>query len=388
MHYSFSTVLMTVITSNLLIILISIFLKNNKLLISVGYKLLAAFAIFTVLRFILPFEFPFTTNIVLPDVLSKLIFLIRHPFYTIGNIELSFWFVFEIIWAIGILVGLVLYFREHLIMRRFINLYGKNVTKEEPYISLLKEMSSSPKSMRSFRIIKLPYITSPMLYSFGIHNILLPEELSLSERDLYYVFCHEMSHHIHRDLWLKNLIRIIKIVYWWNPFCYLFKNQTDMILEMRVDESLTKANNERTVEYLHCLIYLAESVSDSKAIPNSLAVSFLSGNKGNLQKRFELLCTQKKSTRYTINTLFTCITVLAFMLSYTFIFEARHFTEEVQAESFSLSFDNAYAVILDNGTYDIYLNDMLIENVDTLDYYPADIPLYTIQEKEAFYETH
>lgn len=388
MHYSFSTVLMTVITSNLLIILISIFLKNKKLLISVGYKLLAAFSIFTVLRFILPFEFPFTTNIVLPDAISKFIVFIRYSFYTVGNVELSLWFIFEIIWAIGVLVGFVLYFREHIIMRRFITLYGKDVTTEEPYASLLKEATLSPKYLHAFHVIKLPYITSPMLYSFGVHNILLPQEFSLTERDLYYVFCHEMSHHIHRDLWLKNLIRIIKIVYWWNPFCYLFKNQTDMILEMRVDESLTKANNERTVEYLHCLIHLAESASNSKTIPNSLTVSFLSGNKGNLQKRFELLCRQKKSTRYTINTLFTCITVLAFMLSYTFIFEARHFTQEVQTESFSLSFDNAYAVILDNGTYDIYLNDMLIENVDTLDYYPADIPLYTIQEKEALYETH
>lgn len=388
MHYSFSTVLMTVITGNLLIILISIFLKNKKLLISVGYKLLAAFAIFTVFRFILPFEFPFTITIVLPEVLSKLISYIRHSFYTIGSLEISPWFVFEIVWATGVFVGLVLYFREHLIMRRFINLYGKDVTQAEPYVSLLKEVAPSAKRLHTFRIIELPYITSPMLYSFGTHNILLPREFFLPKRDLYYVFCHEMSHHIHRDLWLKNLIRIIKIIYWWNPFCYLFKNQTDMILEMRVDESLTKANNERTAEYLRCLIHLAESASESEPTPSSLAVPFLPGNKSNLQKRFELLCNQKKSTIYTVNILFTCITVLAFVLSYTFIFEARHYTEEVQAESFSLSFDNAYAVILNNGTYDIYLNDMLIENVDTLDYYPADIPLYTIQEKEALYETH
>ncbi len=65
LYYSFSTVLMTILASNFLIILISLCFQNDKLMVTIGYKLLAVFAIFTLLRLLLPFEFPFSNNIIL-----------------------------------------------------------------------------------------------------------------------------------------------------------------------------------------------------------------------------------------------------------------------------------------------------------------------------------
>ncbi len=386
-NFSSSTVLMTVITSNILIIAIGLFLKNRKLLISIGYKLLIVFSVFIIFRFALPFEFPFTNTVLLPKYLSKLIGYFKHPFYRIGNIGISPWTLFEIIWAIGILIGLMRHLRNHFKMRNYIIHHGENVTKEDPYASLLKSVVSSDKSLQSFRVMRLPDIVSPMLYSFGIHYILLPKNLSLSDQYLYYVFSHEMCHHIHRDLWTKNFIRIITIIYWWNPFCYLFNQQTDMVLEMRIDDSLTQANNERTKEYLNCLLRLAEAAYKNTKQSDSLAVAFWTGSKGNLEKRFELLCHQKKSHNYAVNILFTCVTLIAFVLSYTFILEPSYVPQEIQAESFALTSENAYAVLLEDGTYDLYLYDILIENVESLDSYSKDLPIYTTQEKEELHET-
>lgn len=62
-HYSFSTILMTFIASNLIIVLITVCFRCEKILLSIGYKLAAVFLVLTVLRVLFPFELPFAKNV-------------------------------------------------------------------------------------------------------------------------------------------------------------------------------------------------------------------------------------------------------------------------------------------------------------------------------------
>ena len=87
--FSFSTLYMAILTSNLLLMIISVIICNKRILINAGYKLIAIFLILTAVRFILPIEFPFVTSIALPQGISKLIIEIFAPRFTLDNFNIS-----------------------------------------------------------------------------------------------------------------------------------------------------------------------------------------------------------------------------------------------------------------------------------------------------------
>ena len=113
LNFSFSTVLMALLTSSILVGLIAIIFLHNNTLVCAGYKLLGIFVGLAVIRLIVPLEFPFTMNIRLAPMLSKIIALIRKPQIPILNATVSIWNIFVIIWVAGILFNLVRYIKQY-----------------------------------------------------------------------------------------------------------------------------------------------------------------------------------------------------------------------------------------------------------------------------------
>lgn len=89
LSFSFSTVLMALITSSILVGLIAIVFQNDNTLACAGYKLLGVLVGLTVIRLIFPFEFPFTTNVPLSPMLSKIVMLFRKPQIQILNTTIN-----------------------------------------------------------------------------------------------------------------------------------------------------------------------------------------------------------------------------------------------------------------------------------------------------------
>lgn len=77
-HFSFSSVLMTILVSNLLLIVISLLFRDEDVLAKIGFRLTAMFCIITLIRFLFPYELPFTKTVILPPVLSNILFVLRH----------------------------------------------------------------------------------------------------------------------------------------------------------------------------------------------------------------------------------------------------------------------------------------------------------------------
>ena len=74
-HFSLSSVLMTVLVSNLLLVLISLLFRNEDVLAKIGFRLTAIFCIITLIRLVLPLELPFAKTVILPKVLSDVLFI-------------------------------------------------------------------------------------------------------------------------------------------------------------------------------------------------------------------------------------------------------------------------------------------------------------------------
>ncbi|MGN0167581.1 MAG: M56 family metallopeptidase, partial [Acetatifactor sp.] len=272
MHYSFSTVLMTILASNLIIILITLCFRYEKLMVSVGYRLLAVFLVLTLIRFLLPFELSFTRTLYLPEFLSKYIAFFRHSFFQIGFWDISLWFIFECIWLIGALVCLYRHIRTHNGSARYIAAFGRDITGKEPVQTILAEICGKHKN--PFRVTVIPDLAVPQIFGFLSPRILIPDYMDPDSEEFRFSLHHEAYHYFHHDLIIKEAVNLLCILYWWNPACRLFQKQVGLILEMHVDDSLVNRDSDVAKAYMGSLIHILESASDRQnPVPSDTTVA-------------------------------------------------------------------------------------------------------------------
>lgn len=382
LHYSFSTVYMAVLTSNLILILITILFRNHKMMINVGYKLLSLFVALTALRFVLPFEFPFTNTVFLKEfeTLSMAITSVRKSFIPLGTHTFSLWDIFEMIWIIGFFINLIHYFRLHRKTRYFILANSLDVTEQEPYRSTLDRICRERSKKNPFRVLTVNGINTLMVYGIFTPHILIPEGLELPEEKWYYILSHEASHHFHHDLLIKTLTRFVTMVYWWNPASHILNKQVDVILEMRVDNIVAAYSQETIIKYLHCLTELGELALKKNVLPNAVTLSLLTAEDSSLIQRYHMLASAGKRKNLIINAGLFALIIGVYAASHLYIFEASYIPPEIRETTFSATADNCYAILKEDGTYDVYLMDLFIENVASLEYYPPEVPVYPESE--------
>uniref|UniRef100_UPI004055A321 M56 family metallopeptidase n=1 Tax=Acetatifactor sp. TaxID=1872090 RepID=UPI004055A321 len=388
LNYSFATVYMAIIASNILLILITLLFRNTKIMVNAGYKLLALFIGLTALRFALPIEFPFTKTIFLTDwkLVSQLISHVRYPLWKISDFEISAWTFLQIIWLIGFIINLVRYIREHAKARYFILANSLDATVREPYASLMKQICNERSCRNRFRILTVTGIEKPMLYGVIKPCILIPEHMELSQNNLYYSLVHEAAHHFHHDLLIKKLIKIITMVYWWNPVCYTLIRRVDTILEMRIDDVVTASGEDAITKYLHTLLAIGEQATEQSALSKSVTMALLPEEDDELTQRFLMLLPSKQKKKLAINVLLFVGVIGIYVVSHLFIFEAYYTPPNVAEETIGQTADIMYAILNENGTYDIYYKGIYTETTDSLEYFDSSIPVYT--EKEIVNEEH
>lgn len=371
-NYSFSTILMTFLASNLIIVLITMCFRHEKILLSVGYKVIAVFLALTLLRVLFPFELPFSRNLYLPTALSAIVVLIRHPFIKPGGFPISLWTVCEVVWIVGFFIKLRIWYKENGDIRRYRRRYGVDITNQEPYRSILAEVCG--KRRNRFRVLRVPCLDSPRLMGCFRPTILLPEE-ELSREELYYTFRHETFHHYHHDILIKRGVKFLCTVYWWNPASKKLQEQLEQILEMRVDEAVTGRDQLAVRKYMSSIIHIMEILRLRKQALEETTASMMSGNDTEMQRRFRMLCSQgEKSNRPAFLALIVVV-IGIYLGSYMYTVEAHIDPKSITQDSAATSSD-FYAIYGENGVYDIYCGDFFIEYTDSLDYYPPDIPIY------------
>ncbi len=378
--------MMSVITTNIFLILLALCLINTKLLVRAGYKLLALFVCFAALRFVFPVELPFTVTLPLPLSLSKIITRGHLALFTFHGQPVSFWTLFLMVWGVGTVLGLLLYGISVCRANYLITLYGKELTGQTPCQDILNRVCEARNKPNPFRIIEMPGLDSPVLFGILCPRILLPVNFKASEKDLYYILRHEASHHFHHDLLLKGIVKVITLVYWWDPFCILLNRQTDIILEMRADDTLTLTDIESTHDYMQCLMHAATGAANQTFLPKGLTIALLPREKSDIMKRFALLSSNQEQRSPLLNISLCLASSSICLLSYAFILEAccemETFEDIRPAQSLEQSniisplSGNSYLIDNGDGTFDLYCDDRYLETIDSLEYYPADIPIY------------
>lgn len=381
LHFSFSTVLMALLTSSLLIGLIAFIFLHNKTMVCAGYQLLSVFIGLAVTRLFVPFEFPFTVSIYFSPMISKLVYFFRHPQIQIFDIKFSIWNLFEGIWIIGIIFNIIRYTYQYLFTKNYILKYGTEHSEETIYKTILDNICTQHNEKNNFHVVDIPEMDIPIIFGMKNPYIILPSDISIPADKLYYILYHEAMHYFYHDSLIKGIVRILSIIYWWNPAFIVLYKQIDTILEIRIDKKITHNELEITDSYAKCLLYMRRN-----AINRSSPSSFLKKNSCYLmrtqnkdfKRRFYMLlqddytATKKIFISILLAAFMTCI----YVSSYLFVFEADYYPPQIKDTVLIPNSENTYFIENNSSDYEVYINGFYVETIDSLDSYPNGIKIY------------
>ncbi len=398
LQFSFSTVLMALLASNVIAVLIAIPFLKKDFTPCFGYKFLSCFIALALLRLLLPVEFPFTDNIPLPQWLSRMTVFVRQPRIHVIGIGISFWNLFELVWAAGIILKLVSSTRSHRRAWNYVSRMGIDKTEDPKYKLILDDICREHRKPNNFRVIELRALAVPIIWDSGKPCIILPEAMELPPDKLRYALYHEAQHYFRHDFLVKKAIHVLAVIYWWNPACALLHKRANLLLEMYVDRAVTEGKPEIIQEYTECLLFIKKQAlrvsSQLSASCEECASPLIRSRDNELERRIAML--MKKPSAFqkaSANFAFTALILLTLAWSHRYTLETAYYPTAAEdtavAEDAAVvdpTEENTYFIMDEFSHYQLYINNIYIDTVTDLEFYPEGIKIYN-QKGELIGET-
>lgn len=248
MHISISSIFITLVISTLLIIGLNYFIVNTNKLKIFRTDFFSVLILIIVLRLILPVELFFTKSILLTFVMNPLIEFLNYKLIadiTNSQVLLFIWISGSILYALYILHQTFISYR---ITNRLKN-------SSMPYdTSKLLESNNC-----NYKIFITALVDSPMV--FGLEKIVFLPNIAFSDDDLCNIIHHEIQHIKNQDIYIKLLLNILIVVYWWFPPIYILKKNLNLFLEVRVDDQVTRnMPTEARIKYTNSLVNVQKKI--------------------------------------------------------------------------------------------------------------------------------
>ena len=264
-------------------------------------------------------------------------------------------------------LALVLFVRKVTVYQGFIQ-YIKAGNKEVSDIKILNLLSDCEEKLNIKTRVELscnPLIASPMLIGFFRPRIILPVG-ELEDKELSYIFVHELTHYKQRDMFYKWLIQIVVCVHWFNPFVYLLEKEVNKSCELSCDEKVISVLDDTARrEYGDTLISFLKS---NNLYKSSLASVTLTEGAEQLKERLGAIMNFKSKTK-TIRVLTGILTL--FILSGAVFIGGYSVSAAADSKGTSKSSipekkDNGKSTYIydENLGYGWYLDDENLDNKD------------------------
>ncbi len=213
-------------------------------------------------------------------------------------------------------LALVLFVRKITVYQGFIQ-YIKAGNKDVSDIKILNLLSDCEEKLNIKTRVEISYnplIASPMLIGFFRPRIILPTH-ELEDKELSYIFVHELIHYKQRDMFYKWLIQIVVCVHWFNPFVYLLEKEVNKSCELSCDEKVIAVlDDKRKREYGDTLISFLKS---NNLYKSSLASVTLTEGAEQLKERLGAIMKFRKKSKVitAITAIFTVIVCVCFFVT-------------------------------------------------------------------------
>ena len=217
------------------------------------------------------------------------------------------------IWSV---FALVLFVRKITIYQGFIQ-YIKAGSTEVSDIKTLNLLSDCEEKLNIKTRVELsrnPLIASPIMIGFFRARIVLPA-CELDDKELSYIFVHELIHYKQRDMFYKWLIQIVVCAHWFNPFVYLLEKEVNKSCELSCDEKVISILDDKARrEYGDTLISFLQS---NNLYKSSLASVTLTEGAEQLKERLGAIMKFKKKSKgiIAITSIFSVLVCVCFFVT-------------------------------------------------------------------------
>ncbi len=355
MKITFSSILMAVFWSGILVGIIYKLRKKFYFVKSFGIGCIVLVYLFCVLRMLLPIDFSFTQGIPVRGIFSdvyEVLFMTKYSFekcsFIIGDVFLG-------IWLLGFVVLMLQFLYEYRKISRV--LFSLPKRTDEQYMTALNKVYERKGKIRNVTILTNEEIVMPIGVGICKWKILLPD-CEYTDQELYYILLHEYTHFLNGDLMIKMLTYVFCCIFWWNPIIYFLKKDLDRSMEMKCDLYITeKLTLNETAEYLETIVATLKSSGKRMNFPTLHGAVALANNKEDeIIERFQLVLKNRKNKEKNRKStvVWAVMVFLVWCVSYWFVplpsYEAP--VEEIEDEpgSVAITPDNSY-VIIKNGKY-------------------------------------
>lgn len=228
-------------------------------------------------------------------------------------------------------------------------------TEDTELNNILDEICTD-KEKRNIKIVQTAAVEIPCCIGIFEKRILIPDK-KYSREELHYIILHEYTHLDNKDILTIQLINILCIVFWWNPFVYILKGDMYQSIEIRCDQTVTKKlKSAERGNYLTVILkeYKA-SVQEKEFRKPAGAMPLFEDHSDHLIERFRLVAEGKQSGSRIGRILVPVIAVALLVLSYSLILQPRYDVPEntytIENEFEDINQDNAYLYVSDGKYY-------------------------------------
>ncbi|MHC5375176.1 M56 family metallopeptidase [Enterococcus sp. LJL120] len=377
MRFSLSSFLISLLFVVILVLMLQFILWKKKSIKVIRSDFIFGLFLIIFLRLILPIELPTTITLKSEHVMPA-IFTFFQTEFSIAGQSFSVLTLTLVLWGIGTAVGLLKMYRSHRQLRRTVGRFKQTLPLEELFFLDTQDFQFLKK--KQIPLIQSEVIFSAMAVGIFKPKIILSKKVPLDSPELKYILKHEIQHLRNHDILFKYLLDVLTAIYWWFPFIYLLRRQLNLIIELRVDNQVTKALPQTEyfayVESLVAVVKTLAPAADKKAADK--AVYFSQGSRNVLYKRVTFLLEgyEIKRTNYAL----LAILGVIILATTSIIFEP--YNDDSAALDGTLSLDDlsdldAYLLHTKDGKYYLFYNgENLGEISDTNQEFFANLPIH------------
>lgn len=222
------------------------------------------------------------------------------------------------LWLTGILIITFYKLYNHIEICKYINRFKKNIYDRD----IIKSLETQKKCMnitKDIELFKLEGLYTPMIIGLSNVKIIIPtKEYKLYELD--FIFKHELIHYKKRDNYMKLILDIITIIYWFNPLIYILNKYYKEQCEFYCDELVVKGCDIEDIKMYSLL--LLDTIKYKNRLNMSLYSSQFNIDKScKLKRRINIMFNlNKKKKGLILGTICSVITVLSVVSVEVFAF--------------------------------------------------------------------
>lgn len=203
------------------------------------------------------------------------------------NYPFSYFTLLAFLWLGGAMILLVLTWEAN---RRFARQVANSPEISDPeLLKLFAEARAELGVRRAIRLIENNQLQSPAIMGLFQPTLLLPADVrgKFDERELRFIFLHELAHLKRGDVMVQALIALLQILHWFNPaLWYAFRR-------MRIDREpatdalvLSRTGEAEKERYGLMLIKLLEHFNQRHSLPTLVGIL---EDKDQFKRRFSLI---------------------------------------------------------------------------------------------------